>query len=172
MNAVDDKAFNDAPPIMAPSGTAPAFPLTIYYDASCPLCAEEMHALRAYDRRGRLHLIDCSDRDFADDAVAAAGLSRSELMRLIHARDAAGRWYRGIDVFEHAYRAAGVEAVARLWGAPRLRPTLSRLYRWIARHRMALSRLRLNALFGWWVRRAARKAHARQSPCRDGTCQR
>ncbi|MDX1561980.1 MAG: DUF393 domain-containing protein [Gammaproteobacteria bacterium] len=139
----------------------PRFPLTIYYDASCPLCAAEMHALRDYDRDSQLRLIDCSCAGFTDSAAAAAGLTQAELMRMIHARDAAGRWYRGVDVFEHAYRVAGIDAVARFWAGGRLRPLLERLYLWIARNRMWFSRLRANALFGWCVRRAAQKAQRR-----------
>ena len=41
---------------MAPPIT---FPLTVFYDASCPLCASEMHALAARDREARLVLVDC-----------------------------------------------------------------------------------------------------------------
>ena len=39
---------------------ASRYPLTIYYDASCPLCAAEMHALRDEDHACRLRLVDCS----------------------------------------------------------------------------------------------------------------
>lgn len=149
---------------------APDFPLTIYYDGGCPMCTEEMHALRDYDRHARLRLVDCSPPDFRDDAVAAAGLPVPELMKQIHARDAAGRWYRGVEVFELAYQAAGIEAIARLWANPRWRPLWDRLYPWIARHRMPLSRLGLNAAFGCLVRRAARKAQRRGRGCSAETC--
>lgn len=150
---------------------APQFPLTIFYDRSCPLCAEELHAIRDYDRHGRLRLIDCSPPGFHNEAAAVAGVSAFDLMHQIHARDAAGRWYRGVDVFILAYRAAGIEAIARLWAHPRLRPLWDRLYLWVARHRMILSRLHLNAAFGYLVRRAARKAEQRRRNCGNGTCQ-
>jgi len=149
---------------------APCFPLTIFYDRSCPLCAKELHALIDFDRDDRLRLIDCSPPGFHSEAAAAAGVSAFDLMHQIHARDAAGRWYRGVDVFIMAYRAAGIEAVARLWAHPRLRPLWDRLYLWVARHRMILSRLHLNAAFGWLVRRAARRAEQRISECGNGTC--
>ncbi|HZM36614.1 MAG TPA: hypothetical protein VFC18_19280 [Burkholderiales bacterium] len=54
----------------------PRYPLTVFYDRSCPLCAEEMHALKARDR-----------------------------------------WVVGIEAFEVVYRAAGLDNVARVWGA-------------------------------------------------------
>lgn len=89
---------------------SPAWPLRIYYDRSCPLCAQEMHALVAHDRAGRIELVDCSAADFdstakedggassAPRAAVAAGEApdagkptRTALMAIIHARDADGR---------------------------------------------------------------------------------
>lgn len=150
----------------------PTYPLTIFYDRSCPLCAEELHAIRDYDHDDRLRLLDCSPPGFYNDAAAEAGVSAFDLMHQIHARDAAGRWYRGIDVFVIAYRAAGIEALARLWAWPRLRPVWDRVYMWVARNRHWLSRLHLNAPFGWLVRRMAGRARARlerQASCTNDT---
>lgn len=130
---------------------SPRFPLTIYYDASCPMCASEMHALKARDRTGRLDLVDCSAADFEPAFVEFDGLSRSSLMARIHARDRDGRWLVGVDVFEAAYRAAGLHRAARLWGSRLLRPFLRFLYPKIADHRRLLSRLGANALVGWLI---------------------
>lgn len=147
-----------------------AWPLVIYYDASCPLCREEMHALRDHDTARRLALVDASASGFADEHLAAAGIGRDDLMRLIHARDASGRWFIGVEVFELAYAAAGLHGIARLWANPRLRPLWDRLYPWVARLRQPLSALRLNKAYGWLVRRAARRAQARAARCSDGRC--
>ncbi len=146
------------------------YPLTLYYDAACPLCAREMQALAAYAGAQRLRLIDCSSPAFSDPETRAANLSRAELMRLIHARDGAGQWYRGIDVFVLAYDAVDIRAVARLWAHPRWRPLWERVYPWVAQHRMGLSRLGLGRPFGWWVGWAARRAQVRAAGCRDGAC--
>ena len=122
------------------------YPLTVFYDASCPMCASEMHALRDLDKQGRLELVDCSAPEFSDDGLIAERVTREALLARIHARDARGRWLVGVDCFEAVYRAAGLEGAARLWAHPRLRPLLGRLYPWIARHRQILSRLGINAL--------------------------
>lgn len=155
------------------AGATPAWPLRIYYDAACPLCAHELHALRDHDREGRLELRDCSSPDFRDADLDAAGLTPGLLMRRIHARDADGRWLVGIPVFEAAYGAVGIASVAALWGHRWLRPVWDRLYPWIADHRMQLSRLRLDRPFEWLVRalarRAARRAE-RAAACADGGC--
>lgn len=146
------------------------WPLVIYYDASCPLCREEMHALVAHDAEAKLQLVDASVVDFADDHTRAAGIDQAALMRLIHARDPQGRWFRGVEVFELAYGAAGLKGIAALWGNPRLRPLWDRLYPWIARFRQPLSALRLNRLYGALVRRAAARAQRRAAACTAGTC--
>ncbi len=92
-------------------------------------------------------------------------------MRLIHARDASGQWFIGVDVFELAYGAAGLKGMARLWANPRLRPLWNSLYPWVARLRQPLSWLRLNRAYGWLVRRAAARAQARAASCATGRCE-
>ena len=118
----------------------PQYPLTVFYDASCPLCAAEMHALKSRDRDGRLELVDCSAPDF-DAGALGLPVTGADLMERIHARDGDGRWLVGVDVFEAVYRAAGLRKAARLWGNRTLRPVLAALYPWIARNRQRLSRL-------------------------------
>jgi predicted DCC family thiol-disulfide oxidoreductase YuxK len=147
------------------------WPLTIFYDASCPLCREEMHALKEYDLDERLRLRDASAPGFDDVRCRSAGIGVADMMRLIHAVDGAGRWYRGIPVFELAYGAAGLSSVARWFASPRLRPVWDRLYPWIARFRQPLSALRLNRAYGAWVRAAARRAHRHAAACKDGVCE-
>ena len=147
-----------------------AWPLVIYYDASCPLCREEMHALSGADHSGRLQLRDASVPGFQDADLQAAGIALPELMRLIHARDAEGRWFRGVEVFELAYGAAGLHGIAALWAHPRLRPVWDRLYPWVARFRQPLSLLRLNRPYGWLVRRAAARAQRKAASCATGAC--
>lgn len=151
--------------------SAACVPLTIYYDASCPLCANEMHALKAADDDSKLVLVDCSRPEFDDRPFADYGITRESMMRLIHARDADGRWLRGVDVFEAAYDAAGFAALARLWGHSRLRPWWEKLYPWVARNRNALSRLGLPHLFRLLTRNARRRsASAAAHGCSTGVC--
>jgi predicted DCC family thiol-disulfide oxidoreductase YuxK len=117
------------------------FPLTVFYDASCPMCATEMNALKRRDADERLILVDCSAADFDESVLAGLPLRREDLMARIHARDAHGRWFSGVEVFEIVYGAVGMDVMAGLWGSRALRPVLDRTYHWIARHRQLLSRL-------------------------------
>ena len=118
------------------------YPLTVFYDASCPLCRTEIETLKARDDENLLRLVDCSIGPAAVD-----GVTRAEMMTRIHARDASGRWLRGLDVFAAAYRAAGLRTLARIYASPLLRPLFDRLYPWIADNRQMLSRLGLSRLF-------------------------
>ncbi len=122
------------------------FPLTVFYDASCAMCVTEMEALKRLDANENVTLVDCSSPVFADEQAANAGVSRSDMMTLIHARDANGRWLVGVDCFEVLYREVGLEWAARFWGTPVLRGFLMAFYAWVARHRQVLSRLGINAL--------------------------
>jgi predicted DCC family thiol-disulfide oxidoreductase YuxK len=129
--------------------SAPTYPLTIYYDASCPLCRSEMETLKACDAGDVLRLIDCSASGFNDAACATEGVTRPMMMARIHARDADGHWLRGVDVFALAYRAAGFTALATVYESRLLRPLFHRLYPWIADHRYLLTRSGLPRLFHW-----------------------
>jgi predicted DCC family thiol-disulfide oxidoreductase YuxK len=62
------------------------YPMTVYYDHSCPLCREEMFALKAYDAENRLQLIDCSIANFSSAEAGKAGYTQQQMMRLIHAQ--------------------------------------------------------------------------------------
>jgi predicted DCC family thiol-disulfide oxidoreductase YuxK len=121
-----------------------AYPITVYYDASCGLCRSELHTMKARDAHARLQLVDCSAADFA----APDGVTRDALMARIHARDANGAWLRGLDVFAAVYEAAGLRRIARLYRSRALRPLLDRLYPWIADHRQALTALGVGRVFG------------------------
>ena len=148
-----------------------AYPLRIYYDASCPLCRTEMHALKSYDLGQRLDLVDCSPADFSDVFADNSGYRRSEMMRLIHARAADGQWLIGVSVFEAAYGATGITGMEKMWANPWLRPIWDRIYPWIADNRMGLSKLGLTRIFGWMVSGAAKKAAAKSQACANNMCE-
>jgi predicted DCC family thiol-disulfide oxidoreductase YuxK len=155
--------------------TALAYPLTIYYDESCPVCATEMAAIKVRDVHQRLELIDCSTPTFDDAEANSAGVSREAMMRVIHAHDARGTWLHGIDVFVAAYTAVNVPLMAKLWGSRLLRPFWNRAYPWIARHRQTLSRIGLQHAVRPLISLAApcRASHQTQltKQCASDTCQ-
>jgi len=75
-----------------PAQEAPA-QFFVYYDDSCPICREEIGALKSIDQQNKQVLIDCSDAKFDDVDAAKAGLSKDALQNEMHVRDANGKWH-------------------------------------------------------------------------------
>jgi predicted DCC family thiol-disulfide oxidoreductase YuxK len=132
------------------------YPLTIYYDASCPLCAAEMHTIKETDFHDKLILVDCSNDNFNEPAFCPS--NKAAMMERIHAVDAAGVWIKGVDVFALAYSAAGFNKLSQFWASRTLRPILSRAYPIIANNRHWLSKTPLPSLFNKLLRLFAPKS--------------
>lgn len=147
-----------------------AYPLTIYFDASCALCNSEMRNIKIHDTQNRLALIDCSSADFDDSAFRDQGITRDTMMNCLHAQDANGQWIKGVAAFEVIYRAVGMASIAKLWGHPLTRPLAERAYPWVVKHRHVLSALGLHKFFNMWSKRAARRANQRSQTCSEGRC--
>ena len=113
------------------------YPLKIFYDASCPVCAPEMDGLRARDRAARLELVDMSAPGF--DA-ACHGFAPADLDAAIHAVRPDGSVVRGMPVLRLAYAAVGLGWLLRPTGFGPLRPAFDAAYRIFARHRKSISR--------------------------------
>lgn len=132
------------------------YPLTIYYDASCPLCAAEMHTIKETDFENKLILVDCSNDAFAEPAFCPS--NKAAMMAGIHAVDAAGLWIKGVDVFEIAYKAGGFNKLGQFWGNKTLRPLLTRAYPLIADNRHWLSKTPLP----YWLNKMLRFCAAKK----------
>ncbi len=139
---------------------AVAWPLRLYADMACALCRAEMCGLVARDEGARLQVVDCSALGFRDAELEAAGISRTQLLQRLHARDAQGRWLVGVPVFAAAYEAAGLHRVAWLLRLHWLQPVLSRGYGLVADHRVALVRLGTPRLLAWLLARDGERATA------------
>lgn len=147
------------------------YPLTIFFDGSCPLCTREIALLTQFDDQQQLRVVDCSATDF----TPVEGHAREAMMALIHARDAKGTWLIGAPVFAAAYSATGFASIASLWGSPRLQPMWRIVYPWIARNRMWLSKLGAMHGMTWLLHRlharAAKKALLQSKACNDDRCE-
>lgn len=112
------------------------WPLTLYFDGDCPLCAREIKLLRRRATDARLLLVDISRDDF--DAPAL-GFTLERMQSVLHARFANGHWVTGLDATLWSWRAAGLGA----WAAPLtwrpLRPLFAIGYRLFCRLRPHLA---------------------------------
>ncbi len=147
-----------------------AYPLTIYFDASCRLCNSEMQNIKRHDSANQLILIDCSAPDFDDAVCKVNNISQTAMMNRLHAQDANGQWLIGVAAFEVIYQTIGIPFLAKLWGSRLTRPWAERLYPWVAEHRYILSKIGLPELFALWGKYAAKKAEKRSRLCSEGRC--
>jgi predicted DCC family thiol-disulfide oxidoreductase YuxK len=75
---------------------APQFPLRIFYDGACAVCAGEIEHYRRRDQAGRQVPVDISAADF-DPRPHAITLEAFQYE--LHVIDRAGTLYRGVDAF-------------------------------------------------------------------------
>jgi predicted DCC family thiol-disulfide oxidoreductase YuxK len=146
------------------------YPLTLLYDASCPVCSLEMDHLRerctANGREGLLRFVDITAEGFDP---AGHGTTLAALNAEIHGVRPDGSVLRGVPVLRLAYDAAGIGWVMRPTGWPVLRPVFDAGYRVFARHRQAISRVAAPLIDALRAQRA-RRVSVRMQRCADGPC--
>lgn len=145
-------------------------PLEIFFDASCPLCRNEMDMLKLHDTDERLILIDCSAKDFDDSEFKSDGVEVAHMMDALHIRDSKGTWFKGVSAFELVYGAIGLTGVAKFWGGKFTKPFAEFIYPIIAKNRLLLTWTGIPYLFKLWGKSVARRAHERSQQCNNGHC--
>jgi predicted DCC family thiol-disulfide oxidoreductase YuxK len=112
------------------------YPLTVFYDGACPICAREIALMRRLDRQRRLLLCDFSSAEY--DATST-GLAVADLSAVIHARWSDGTVITGVDVFRAMWEAVGLRFLAKLSRLSFLDPLAVKVYAWFARNRLWLT---------------------------------
>jgi len=123
------------------------YPLTVFFDGACPICAREVALMKRLDRRRQLAFCDFSRTDY--DAASIA-FTPSELGRIIHARWPDGSVIIGVDVFRAMWEAVGLGVLAKVSRLSLVEPVVVRVYAWFARNRLRLT--------------------GRLKSCREGAC--
>jgi predicted DCC family thiol-disulfide oxidoreductase YuxK len=117
----------------------PEFPLKVFYDGSCSVCAAEMEVYRRKELGGRLIFIDINGPGFDPGRY---GITREAFMYEMHAIDRPGRVYRGVEAFRAIWQAFPASTLYGFLGALVILPgfnSLARLaYRGFARIRKYL----------------------------------
>lgn len=139
--------------------------VTVYYDNSCPICREEIGALKSIDTNNQLSLIDCSTETFNDAATTSAGLTQSTLMQALHVRDAKGQWHSAADAFIVMYDAVGFDSAVRLLQRKGVRRVFDMLYPMFIKHRHKLQFTGAHKLMPWLIRRTANKQSVKSAAC-------
>ncbi|SEM45609.1 Predicted thiol-disulfide oxidoreductase YuxK, DCC family [Variovorax sp. YR750] len=123
--------------------STPAYPLTVYFDASCAICSAEMGSLKARDKAGRLQMIDCSPAAFNGGPAP-----REALMAAIHVSDAEGRVHVGVPAIRICRSAVGLSSGSFLLDLPVVAPLADRAYALLARNRYRIPRWLATRLAG------------------------
>lgn len=141
-------------------------PMTLLYDAECPVCSLEMDHLRPRDTAGRLVFVDIAAPGF--DA-ARHGTTLDALNAEIHAVLPDGTLLRGVEVLRRAYAAVGLGWVLRPTAWRPLAPLADAGYRVFATHRRTISRVAAPLIDA--IRAARARAVARRMRgCAAGGC--
>lgn len=121
---------------------SPIFPVEIFYDGACRVCAAEIEHYLRRDHGGRLRGVNISAPDF----VAPVGLNLAALMYQLHVIDANGTIYCNIAAFQVIWQAFPAipfyRFLATLFDLPLLNPLARGGYRIFARLRRYLPQRR------------------------------
>ncbi|QIA66149.1 DUF393 domain-containing protein [Vibrio astriarenae] len=125
--------------------------LTLYFDGLCPLCSKEMAHLAKHDVNSLLELVDVHTERFSEQTL----VTKDKAMDLLHAVDAEGNMYVGLDAAYQAWRLVGKGWLYRPLRSPLIKPIADRAYYWFVRNRYSISAKLLGT-----------------SACKDGQCKR
>jgi predicted DCC family thiol-disulfide oxidoreductase YuxK len=112
--------------------------LKLLYDGECPFCRREIAWLKRRDRDGNLLLEDITAIGFDP---AKYGLTREEVMGVMHGVLPDGRIVRRVEAIRRAYEAVGLGWLVMPTRLPGVRWVLDRMYDVFARNRVRLGRL-------------------------------
>lgn len=112
-------------------------PATLYHDGHCPLCQHEVAWLARHPRRTQVRLVDIQAPGF--DA-ASLGTTLEAMVGRLHVRDAAGRWFIGMDASRALYAVLGYRRLVWLSTLPGMAGMMDWIYLWFARRRLRLGR--------------------------------
>lgn len=111
----------------------------VLYDDQCPLCIFQMKLLTWLDWLGKLALVPLTDPRAAE---IAPQLSREALLEAMHCVAKNGRIYRGARCIRFVgMRLPLLVPVALFLWVPGVIWIAERVYAWISRHRLRISRL-------------------------------
>lgn len=121
----------------------PDFPIQVFYDGSCSVCAAEIEQYLRREHGGRLLAVDISAPDFVPPPN---GIRLAQFMYELHVIDRSGVVYRGVEAFWAIWQAFPASAMYRILGAivsvPFVKPVARLLYKGFARIRRYLPKKR------------------------------
>ncbi|MCP4639519.1 MAG: DUF393 domain-containing protein [bacterium] len=110
---------------------------TLIYDGQCPLCTRAAEWVERRACSGSIELVPCQSKD---RAARFPGISEEACMDAMQYVSVEGRVYSAEQALPHILALIpGWRWLVRLFGFPGIAFLAPSVYRWIARHRSALS---------------------------------
>lgn len=110
--------------------------LTIYYDASCPLCLAEIHLLKNHNKRGLLDFVSLQDLRPMD-----CDINCDLAMQTIHARLGENTIIKGPEVFFEAYKRTDLRFINTIFSFALFRFIYAKFYLNFAKYRHQISKV-------------------------------
>jgi len=114
----------------------PHFPIQVFYDGSCSICATEIEHYLRQDHGGRLTAVDIHSPDFNPEPFR---ISLASFMYELHVIDKSGHVYRGVEAFWAIWQAFPASTLYGLMGTivslPVVNPFARLFYKGFARIR-------------------------------------
>lgn len=128
--------------------------LTLFYDATCPLCSKEMDALRRHDTHQSLKLINL----YSEEMGEYPQIDVAEANKVLHAIDENGQLLLGLDVTHQAWSLVGKGWIYAPLRWPLVKPIADWFYIRFANNRYKIS---------YWLTGTRRYT---DQDCSSGTC--
>ena len=109
----------------------------ILYDGNCPICCRKTEFLKRHDQQGKLLFSDIRAENFH---TLKTGIPQHDLQKQIHAILRDGSIVSRMEVIRAAYREIGLGWIIAPTDWPLFRPLFDRLYDFVAKHRLSISR--------------------------------
>lgn len=109
--------------------------LTLFYDATCPLCVREMRSLQSHDTEKHIKLVDIFSPEFA----AYPDIDPKAASDRLHAYDADGNLLLGLDVTHRAWSLVGKPYLYAFTRWPIMKPVCDWAYLKFAKNRYHIS---------------------------------
>lgn len=123
----------DKDPHMSDKPNTPRFPVKVFFDGSCSVCATEIEHYMSLEHTGKILAVDISADDFDPKPYQ---ITRDAFMHELHVIDHEGNVYRGVEAFLAIWQAFPDLTMYRVMGAmlglPVVNPVSHLLYKGFA----------------------------------------
>lgn len=116
--------------------SGPLQPITVFFDALCPVCYREMEALKKRKQTGVVHYIALESE--GDLKYMTSAIGYKEAMKTIHGIDSQGRILKGVDTLSALYARTNLPLLAIFLQAPGFYQLFCLFYRIWAQYRFRI----------------------------------